>query len=390
MAIPNSQQAYADYLAAQKKYQTQQTGGAGFLAALTKALTGADGQNTTLRSQEQALTSQQFTEPTKYREELVGQGITDPYKRQALLDQRLGATAGHLTGVRGKLQDLGASRQQVVDTAGKAYDTETQVAMQQANSAGDFWKTILGQEQAEKDRQFQSRMDDLTRQEKQASIAAANRSNRGGGGGGLTLAQMLGLQQDNPLGYAQTLGYERKLAPNGGQGYFFYKNGQPVTVDEVANAIGGNKAALLAGSSNAADQQFVQSTAKPPTQTAKSANNNAQSGIRSLDKIESLYNEPSRISTLNKSRLPFGLGDPKAQQYNSARKEITDIIARLRTGAVINEQEEKLYRTYVPGPSDSEANARWKMDQLKQFFNGLTLGGGTSLPTVQDIVDTGI
>jgi len=364
MAIPNTQQAYQDYLNAQKKYQTQQTGGAGFLAALTKALAGADNQNTTLRSQEQSLTNQQFTEPTKYREELLGQGITDPYKRQALLDQRLGSTASNLTGVRGKIQDLGASRQQAVDTAGKAYDADTQVAMQQANSAGDFFKTLLN-------REHDSRFDDLTRQEKLASIAATNRSNRGGGpGNGLTLAQLLGLQQDNPLGYAQTLGYERKLAPNGGQGYFFYKDGKPVTVDEVANAIGGNKAALLEGSSNPGDQQFVQSIIKPPTQTAKSANNNAQSGLRSLDKIESLYGEPGKGSTLAKSRLPFGLGNPKAQQYNSARKEITDIIARLRTGAVINEQEEKLYRTYVPGPSDSDENARWKMDQLRQFFNG--------------------
>lgn len=180
--IPNSATAYQDYLAKQKAAEQRQTGGVGFLAALQKALTGADPQNTTLRAQEQSLAGQQFTEPTRYRQELVDSGITDPYKRQALLDQRLGSTAGNLTGVRGKIQDLGASRQQAVDTAGRAYDADTQVSMQQANSAGDFFKQLFGRDlsRQESDR---NRKLDLRDYETKQQIESRYRAPTGGGSG---------------------------------------------------------------------------------------------------------------------------------------------------------------------------------------------------------------
>lgn len=197
MALPTTAEQYKLYQDSQAKYQKQQTGGASFLQALQAALAGADMQNTVLRDQQKALTAQQFTEPTKYREQLLSEGITDPYKRQALLDARLGNIASNLTGVQGKLSDLGGQRADVLNTAGKAYDAETQAALNQANSAGDFFKTLLGQDQNKENRlaqeqfqtnqnlanqKFESRMDPLTRLQKQAEIDATKRSNRSSGG----------------------------------------------------------------------------------------------------------------------------------------------------------------------------------------------------------------
>jgi hypothetical protein len=187
MGIPTSEQQYKIYQDSQSKYQKQQTGGASFLAALKSALAGADTQNTALRNQEKALTEQQYSTPTKYREDLIGQGITDPYKRQALLDAKLGGLASNLTGVQGKLSDLGGQRADVLNTAGKAYDAETAASLQQVNSAGDFFRSLLSGEQANQARlaqeKFDSRMDPLTILQKQAEIDATNRSNRGGSSG---------------------------------------------------------------------------------------------------------------------------------------------------------------------------------------------------------------
>lgn len=201
--MPNTNQAYQQMLQAQQGYRQQATGGTSFLQALQAALAGADTQNTALRTQQQNLTGQQFTEPTAYRQQLINEGITDPYKRSSLLNERLGGIASNLTGVQGKLADLGGQRSDVLKTAGGAYDAETAAKLQEANAAGDFFKTLLGQdfqkqqsEQASKTAQqnllanqkFESRNDPLNALKTAAEINNLNQRTRTSGANTTALA----------------------------------------------------------------------------------------------------------------------------------------------------------------------------------------------------------
>lgn len=362
--------------AEQDALDNQTRGQQNYINAIRTALLGRDENTKTLTAEQQRLTEQQFTAPTAERQRLIDSGITDPFERQSRIDKSIGSIQGNLAGVRSNLSNLKATREDLVSAGQTGYQTELDLRKDaaerlraQAKERTGYATDLIKRQQALEDYEKQKQIDARYRPPTSGSLFD------------------IGDALKSPLESFLRSGGKRVQNADGGF-TFIDKTGKPITVEEATAMVpGSTKADLLAGSSNKTDQEAIQAAvSKPPTQSAKTADNNAQSGLRSLDKIETLFNEPSRGRTVGLSRLPFGFGDPKAQQYNAARKEITDIIARLRTGAVINEQEEKLYKTYVPGPSDSEANARWKIGQLKQFLSGLTLSGGGA-PTADITVD---
>lgn len=80
----------------------------------------------------------------------------------------------------------------------------------------------------------------------------------------------------------------------------------------------------------------------------------------SLDIIKKLEEAKTLFSTIQgRGETGFGFGiretynalNPSAelQAYNTLRKEFTDLLARARTGAVINAEEEARYASYLPG-----------------------------------------
>lgn len=370
--LPTSQQQYATWLAAQDKYNKQQTGGVSFLTALQAALAGADQQNTTLRNQQQTLTQQNFEAPTQYREELIGQGITDPYKRQALIDSKLGNVAANLTGVQGKLSDLGGQRAQALQTAGGAYDAETQAALQRSNAAGDMFKTILSQEQAKTDREFQAHENALNR-----ANSRANSSIRGG----LTIKDLV----NNPLLALINAGVKRVASSDGGFN-FFDKSGKPITVEEAADLAGTgvSKGELLKNSSN---QQDITLDSKPLSAEALKVKTAAESGLISTRKISDMVgNNLLTGATSVLSKTPFGLGNKNSQLFQNNAREISDVLARLRTGAAISQSEEKLYKKYIPNAFESQESQQDKLNKLNYIFQSLSTG---KVPTQQDIFGLG-
>ena len=94
----------------------------------------------------------------------------------------------------------------------------------------------------------------------------------------------------------------------------------------------------------------------------------AESGLKALDKMETILSGPTGKEQIIKSKLPLAIG---ARTYKQAGNEIKDVLARLRTGAVINTEEEKLYRSYLPGALDTPEDVRYKVNLFRDFFNSL-------------------
>ena len=384
--LPTSQQQYATWLAAQDKYKKQQTGGVGFLQALQSALAGADSQNTALRDQQKALVQQQFETPTKYREQLIGEGITDPYKRQALLDQKLGNVGANLTGIQGKLADLGGQRQQVLETSGKAYDSETQAALQEAQSAGDFFKTLLGQDQSREERAFQARQNDLNRANATRNAQISNSSK-----GGLTIKDLVA----NPLLALINAGVKRVADQSGGFS-FFDKSGTPITVQQAAElaGTGASAADLLSGSTNKQDQQV---SGKPATEAQTTTGLYASRIKQANDIFEGLNKYTSNLNSaqyFGQKALPGPLNALRSGDFQSldqAERNFINAVLRRESGAVISPSEfENARKQYLPQPGDKASTLAQKKANRdlvqQQFIQGS--GGSYSDPTTQNNAPT--
>lgn len=115
-------------------------------------------------------------------------------------------------------------------------------------------------------------------------------------------------------------------------------------------------------------------TNKPLSATAAQAINNAQSGLQSVEDIERLL----QGGVPWQSELGGGilgkigsLGNTSAQQYNVAASNMADILARLRTGAQINKEEEELYKSYIPTATDTEETRMFKLNKFRDLFQNI-------------------
>jgi hypothetical protein len=105
--------------------------------------------------------------------------------------------------------------------------------------------------------------------------------------------------------------------------------------------------------------------------------NNAISGLRSLDGLERLLDEGTSLAPhmLGRGDVSELVGGSQYRQYMQYARDVADIIARIRTGAQINEQELKLYMDqYLPKWYDDEATRRSKLDLIRNYFNGIMTG----------------
>lgn len=101
---------------------------------------------------------------------------------------------------------------------------------------------------------------------------------------------------------------------------------------------------------------------------------NAESGLRALQTIR----DELSTTTLLKAAIP---GSLFARKYETAVKEAADVITRLRTGAAINANEEKFYRSQLPTLLDltDPGTIKYKLQLLEDLFSSFAgAGGGTS------------
>lgn len=113
-----------------------------------------------------------------------------------------------------------------------------------------------------------------------------------------------------------------------------------------------------------------ESKKKPLTAVQQQLATNVDSANRSIDKVEDILNKDPDI--ILKASIP-GVGGrlAGASTYNTARKEIADVIARMRTGAVINDVEMENYLSKLPQIGDSSEDIKYKMGELRFIFQSL-------------------
>jgi len=102
----------------------------------------------------------------------------------------------------------------------------------------------------------------------------------------------------------------------------------------------------------------------------------AGTALSSIDKLDAILQADPSVKW--KQYLPWQVGDPEAQMFKTAGNDITDSLARMRTGAVINDQEFKLYNSYIPKITDTPQNVQFKLQQLKSIFGGIYSGEGVA------------
>lgn len=296
--------------------------------------------------------------------------VTDPTMREAIRGRRSAQYGAESAGIGGRISDLGASQDKTIGSLTNIFNATTTAKQTEAQRKRQAMEDLLDEKKTLDQRGFESRFDDLTRREKEASIAASNRSNRGwsGSGSALTLAD----QVKNPLLAFLAGGGKRTASPDGGFNYFD-PSGKPITVEEAAAMVpGGTKADLLSGSANTTDQNTMQdASGKPLSAAALQQKTNRESGTQSLAKLEDLLNT-KKISNkdmlTSKSGLTSLFASSNAKQYRDAARNVADMVARIRTGAQINEKEMELYLQFVPGPSDDAATRAQKIATLKTIF----------------------
>lgn len=105
---------------------------------------------------------------------------------------------------------------------------------------------------------------------------------------------------------------------------------------------------------------------------------NAMSGLRAIDTVESelLGDGDVNRGLLVAAKLP---GSPGARVYETAAREMIDILARMRTGAQITETEEAFYRKQLPSVLDGPDTIKYKINLFKQLFTNLANPGEVSV-----------
>jgi hypothetical protein len=386
------QRATDEYNQNASAYQSRVVAGGSISDAIQRALNEADPSLTQLRTAKADISKKLGTVFADSMDSL--KDVTDPRIREQIRARQSAEYGSEAEKLGGMVSDVGASRDKTVDKFSNIFNAGTaaeQFGVEQKKSALD--RAITAGQQ-EDQRKFESRMDDLTRREKEASIAAANRSNRGGAGG-LTDLQLLGLQDTNPLGLAKLKGYERKLAPDGGKGYWFYdKDGKAVSVDEVANAIGGNKAALLEGSTNEADQALIKtSSGKSPLSAAAQKDvNSINDALNVLGKIETsskAVNTSSGTTARGMGAVTSLMGylgkNADATRFRQNVGYLSRIVRAMGEVGTLNEGDIGRAQKLIPAFTDTKEEAQNKLNDLRDILtknkqqreNGPDAGQGT-------------
>lgn len=104
----------------------------------------------------------------------------------------------------------------------------------------------------------------------------------------------------------------------------------------------------------------------------------AQSGLSALTQIRQELS--SNSTAVLQSKIP---GSPGARVYDQAAKEVADIIGRMRTGAVINDEEARFYLGKLPSPLDSRRTVEYKLATLEAFLKNLNDSVGGMDPNYQ-------
>jgi hypothetical protein len=130
-----------------------------------------------------------------------------------------------------------------------------------------------------------------------------------------------------------------------------------------------------------------QTKEKPLNSTQLQQANNAQSGVDSLNTIyQTLGSNPnaSKLAALPGGSLASALTG--TGEYKAALANATDVIGRLRSGGAINADEERRFRSLLPGAFDDQKTVQYKLQSLDSLFQRFINPQGAGVPDQADLV----
>ncbi len=164
----------------------------------------------------------------------------------------------------------------------------------------------------------------------------------------------------------------------------------PTNPDNILSVADATTLGLPYGTTKQAAANLGITPKKPATAQQQLVINNAQSGLGAIQTIEAKVfpNGVFDKSQLQLAAIPLSLG---ARDTATALKEAADVITRLRTGAALNESEQKFYSGQLPSYLDSEKTVKYKLDLLKSLYAGaagssVTISNGTDTYTFDNIM----
>lgn len=137
---------------------------------------------------------------------------------------------------------------------------------------------------------------------------------------------------------------------------------------------------------------------KPLSAEAAKVVSNAQAGLEAIDDFEALIAEDpgafartgipgtGTLDNLTGGRVGGALG---TDVIDAAGDQIIDVIARLRTGAAISQQEETRFKRYIPRPGDSEKARAQKLGYLRRQFQRVADRSGSAGTDTQQLITEG-
>lgn len=171
-----------------------------------------------------------------------------------------------------------------------------------------------------------------------------------------------------------------------GASIFNKDNVQSLILQDLASNGGKNVSTLLALYKAFGEDQAQ----KPLSSTAATAIGNANSGLNSLQQLEDIISQQGGVSkgTLVPGRDLFGGLGANAlgtASYDTAAKNIQDVITRLRSGAAITPDEAAFYNSQLPSAFDSPDVISQKTQMFKDLFNSVADRTGGNTVDVQSL-----
>lgn len=124
---------------------------------------------------------------------------------------------------------------------------------------------------------------------------------------------------------------------------------------------------------------------KPLSATQQQQSNNAISALNDLQTIrDELKRDPSVAAKANLPGGSFSQRLTNSGNFEASRKNIGDVLARLRSGAAITDSEYKRYVALLPSAFDSKDVANNKMARLEQLLTAFANPRGTDSASLED------